>query len=206
MLQKDAVQPATLELLKKIMGIPDLKAFNLAGGTALALQLGHRLSLDLDFFGNVNFNPDEILNVLSEIASPVILSQSKSILILNIQNIKVDFVNYRYPLLNPPYGVEGIRLLTYPDIAAMKLAAIAGRGKKRDFIDLYFSLQQYSLKELTQFYTKKYHDGSEFIVVKSLMYFDDAEKDENPIMLKKIDWISIKDHIGQIVTNYLKNM
>jgi len=161
MLQHQAVAPRTLRLLETICAIPELSGFNLAGGTALALRIGHRISVDLDFFGDKNFSTEEILDLMAGEKPISIISQHKNILILNVQNVKVDFVSYQYPLIAKPI-VEGvIRMLATSDIAAMKLAAIAGRGRKRDFYNLYFMLKEFSMKQMIDFYNQKFHDGSE---------------------------------------------
>ena len=200
MLQPGTVAPGTLELLKELCSIQDLKDFYLAGGTALALQIGHRLSVDLDFFGKREFQTDEILNLISAIKPISIISQHKNILILNVSGIKVDFVNYRYPLLEDPIREKGVRVLALSDIAAMKLAAIAGRGRKRDFYDLYFLFKKFSLNEMIGFYNKKYEDGSEMMVARSLVFFDDADTDEPPILLHSdITWNDVKKSILEVV-------
>ncbi len=200
MLQPGTVAPGTLELLKELCSIQELKDFYLAGGTALALQIGHRLSVDLDFFGNREFQTDEILNLVSAIKPTSIISQHKNILILNVSGVKVDFVNYRYPLLEEPIRENGVRVLALSDIAAMKLAAIAGRGRKRDFYDLYFLLKKFSVNEMIGFYNKKYEDGSEMMVARSLVFFDDADTDEPPILLQShITWNEVKNHILEVV-------
>ncbi len=108
MLYRATVLSGTLELLKKIMEKPAFNGYYLAGGTSLALQIGHRISVDLDFFGNQPFEPLEILDELTDCAPVSILSQSKNILVLNVQGVKVDFVNYRYPLIRPPVLEEGL--------------------------------------------------------------------------------------------------
>ena len=100
---------------------------------------------------------------------------------------------------------DTLRLAGVEDIAAMKLAAITNRGTKKDFIDLYFLLKQYGLEELLDFYKNKYHDGSIFLVIKSLSYFDDAEEEAMPDMCVAIKWKDVKDHISHILTGYLKN-
>ena len=86
----------------------------------------------------------------------------------------------------------------------MKLAAITGRGAKKDFIDLYFLLQEFTLAEMISLYEEKYKDGSTFMVLKSLVYFDDAENDEMPEMLKPITWQDIKETIVKENKNYLE--
>lgn len=195
MLHRKTIAAPTLGILKNIMAIFELSGFNLAGGTSLALQIGHRLSVDLDFFGNRPFETQEILDLLQPVGQVRILSQSKNILVLNVEGVKVDFVNYRYPLIREVVHIEGLRLLDLPDIAAMKLAAIAGRGRKKDFIDIYFLLKKYSLAQLFEFYNAKYEDGSIFMVSRSITYFDDADKDEDLMIFKKISWQTIKETI-----------
>lgn len=192
MLHRKTVAAPTLGLLKNITAIPELSAFNLAGGTSLALQMGHRVSVDLDFFGHRPFQTQEILDFLKPLGQVRMMSQSRNILILNVEDVKVDFVNYRYPLINPVIHTDGFRLLDLPAIAAMKLAAIAGRGRKRDFIDIYFLLKKYPLSKLFEFYNAKYDDGSIFMVTRSITYFDDADQDEDLILFKKADWQTVK--------------
>jgi len=97
---------------------------------------------------------------------------------------------------------DGIRLAGIEDIAAMKLAAITGRGSRKDFIDLYFLLQKYNLKEMLGFYRNKYFDGSEYLVLKSLTYFTDAENDIEIEMIKDVSWIKIKAYILETVDKY----
>lgn len=195
MLQTQTIRPELLELLKKIMSSELFKNFNLVGGTSLALQIGHRFSIDIDMFGNSEIDELEFIEELSNFGTVLVLKKSKNIIIFSINGVKVDFVNYKYPLLEELITEENIRLVSDRDIAAMKLNAIAGRGSRKDFIDLYFLLKKYSLKELLDFYKKKYLDGSEFMVLKSLTYFEDAETEEIPIMFEPIDWDKIKQAI-----------
>lgn len=193
MLHTTTVYPATLELLRELMKLPALEGFNLAGGTALALQIGHRISVDLDFFGDVDFEGITILDSLRDIAEIKIINQSRAILILNVNGIKVDFVRYRYPLLHPVREMDGVRLFSILDIGSMKLAAITNRGRKRDFFDLFFILRAYSLRHLLEAYNDKYSDGSEFLVRKSLVYFEDAEEDDIPSVFdKSVTWPIVK--------------
>jgi hypothetical protein len=198
MLQTQSVDPKLLELLKKIMNCDLFTDFNLVGGTSLALQIGHRKSIDIDLFGNSEIYVDDFIEVLSEFGKVITLKKSKNVLILSVDGIKVDFVNYKYPLLAPIEVIENIRLVTQTDIAAMKLNAIVGRGSKKDFIDLYFLLQKYSLQEMISFFNTKFADGSEFMVLKSLHYFDDADLEEMPEMTNHIDWEEIKTKIKNL--------
>jgi hypothetical protein len=107
----------------------------------------------------------------------------------------VDLVNYEYSWLTEKIVSDNIYLATIEDIAAMKLNAIIGRGSKKDFIDLFFILKKYNFNELFKFYNKKYHDGSIFLVLKSIVYFDDADKEEMPFMFEEISWDEIKSII-----------
>lgn len=195
MLQTQTIEPKLLELLNKIMASEVFEGFYLVGGTSLALQIGHRFSIDIDMFGNAEINEIEFIEELSKFGNVIILKKSKNIIIFSVDGIKVDFVNYKYPLIENPKVIQNIRMLSDKDIGAMKLNAIAGRGNRKDFIDLFFLLKKYTLKELFSFYKKKYIDGSEFMVLKSLTYFDDAEKEEMPVMFEEADWNQIKKTI-----------
>lgn len=129
MLQYRTLPPGTVELLKTLMQAPILADFALAGGTALALQMGHRESYDLDFFSQTRFSPEEVFFKLKEEFNADLISQSESILITFIREIKVDCVYHPFQFKHPILEMEGIRLLHIEDIAAMKLSAVAGRGR-----------------------------------------------------------------------------
>ncbi len=195
MLQTQTVVPELLELLKRIMEEPLFKNFNLVGGTALSLQIGHRNSIDIDLFGEQEIDQNGFIETLKNFGDVLIKTSSKNILITEINTIKVDFVNYKYKLLDKSFEIEQIRMLSDKDIAAMKLNAIAGRGSKKDFIDLFFLLKKYSLKEMISFYNQKYTDGSEFMVQKSLTYFDDADEQLSPKMFYDFNWEDCKQKI-----------
>jgi predicted nucleotidyltransferase component of viral defense system len=195
MLQKQAVKPELLELLEELMLVNEFTNFNLVGGTALALYTGHRLSVDIDLFGRSEISLDLFTEILKDKGETIILSQSSKILIYVINKIKVDFVDYNFQLLEPVNVIDGIRLVSKKDIAAMKLNAIAGRGSKKDFVDVYQLLNDFSLSEMLTFYSQKYPNGSEFMVLKSLLYFDDAEIEPDPIMLIPITWSQVKERI-----------
>lgn len=195
MLQTQTVVPQLMELLNKIMSEKLFSDFYLVGGTALALQLGHRNSIDIDLFGNKEIDSEIFIEKLSEFGEIKILQKTKNILITYINNVKVDFVNYKYPLISKSLCENNIRMFSKKDIAAMKLNAIAGRGSKKDFIDLYFLLKEFSLKEVLSFYEEKYKDGSVFMVHKSLTYFEDADLQQRPKMFTNFDWENCKKTI-----------
>lgn len=196
MLQTQTVVPELLELLKQIMNEELFRDYYLVGGTSLSLQIGHRNSINIDLFGNCEINQNQFVEKLKEFGEVIVNQSSKNIFISEVNGIKVDFVNYKYPLLSNPIIVDEIRMLSKIDIAAMKLNAIAGRGSKKGFIDLCFLLNEFTLKEIIAFYIQKYSDGSEFMVQKSLTYFEDADDQLNPKMLhKSFNWETCKQKI-----------
>ena len=177
-----------------------LQGLRLVGGTALALQLGHRKSVDLDLFGDISAEAIEIREAIEEHFSVSVIKESKNIKIYQIDGIKVDIVNYsRYPWIEPPVQEDGITLAGIKDIAAMKVAAIIGRGTKKDFIDMNRLLHFFSLKEILDMYMRKYPDGSLFIALKSLAYFEDAESDPMPFMFDDTDWGVVKANIRESI-------
>lgn len=203
MLSYQTVEPHTLELLKRLMQEESLADTRLAGGTALALQYGHRMSIDLDFFGLINREETDLKGLLQSTGSTLtVLKETKNIGIYLIDNIKVDFVNYDYAWIDNYIVQDGIRLASDKDIAAMKINAIEGRGTKKDFIDMYFLLQHYPLNEILSFYQYKYPEHSIFRALMSLSYFEDADSQLMPKMLAPADWETMKDYISKHVEAY----
>ena len=148
MLHLQALDPDALGLLRKLQAQPTLSTLRLVGGTSLALQIGHRKSVDLDLFGNLEATPEELSQILLAIGRTTTLSTSRSIYVYTINDVKVDLVNYPYEWLEASVKGDGIVLAGKPDIAAMKLAAITNRGSKQDFVDLHVLLQEYSLHQM----------------------------------------------------------
>ena len=196
MLSYDTIECHTLELLKSLMQEPVFSAMRLVGGTALALQYGHRQSIDLDFFGDLKCDKSETKNILSQYGKVTVLKETETIRIYVIDGIKVDFVHYScYPWLTPAVIENGLRLASPQDIAAMKVNAIEGRGTRKDFVDIYFLLKHFKLSELLEFYKQKYPEYSFFRALMSLTYFDDAEQQPMPNMLNPISWDVMKQKI-----------
>jgi len=196
MLQICTVTPDTLELLKKLQSMSELADTRLVGGTALAFHLGHRLSIDLDLFGR--FEQETITNALSanSFNSFYVLSETNVVKHYLINQIKVDIVCYeQYQWLEKPLIEDQIRVAGLKDIAAMKIAAIANRGSKKDFIDLFFLLNIFDIQEIIEFYKTKYSFSEVFFAIRSLSYFDDAEKDEMPKMYIQTNWQDVKKRI-----------
>ncbi len=202
MLYLATVEPVTLGLLRSLMSKPYLEQFVLVGGTALALQLGHRKSIDLDLFTVTDFDPEQLLEQLKKDFRVEPKVQIKGSLITDIESIKVDFIRFKYAFAHPVKVVDGIRMLSLADIAPMKIDAISGRGSKKDFYDLYFLLAHYSLQEILDLYTAKYQHSTLFHVIKSLAWFEDAEPQILPdVQDKKLTWAKVKKRIAKAVTD-----
>lgn len=200
MLSYRTIEPHTLELLKYLMAEPYLKDCRLVGGTALALQYGHRSSVDLDVFGVIPDNDAALQDILEGFGQIHGQMTSKYIKSFIVDGIKVDFVNYaRYLWLDEAVVEDGLRLASPKDIAAMKTYAIQNRGSRKDFIDMYFLLQHFTLEEILGFYAQKYPNYSMFRTRMALTYFEDAENKECPPMFIKADWNEIKEFISQKV-------
>jgi len=205
MLHYETVEQGTLELLKKLQTIEMLKGTRLVGGTSLALQIGHRKSIDLDLFGLIDYEEDDLDSQLEKIGNVTLLKKTKNIRIYIIDNVKVDIVNYEYGWLLPAIEEDGIVLAQKEDIAAMKINAVIGRGTKKDFIDIAYLLQIYTLSDILRFYFNKYPDASIFLASKSLAYYDDAEQDPMPFMFTDTTWEQLKAYISSKYDEYEAN-
>lgn len=161
----------------------------------MALQWGHRESIDIDLFGNDFIDSEEIISELKIFDNHKILKRGKLINIFVIEGIKVDIVNYNYKWLDEAIVIDGLTMASPKDIAAMKINAITGRGSKKDFIDLFFLLKHYSLNDIYSFFEQKYPDGTLFLAYKSLTYFDDADQQTSPKVYFDTTWEEIKEEI-----------
>lgn len=207
MLQYSTIEPRTLEVLRKLMSIPELSDFYLVGGTALALFYGHRLSVDLDLFSNTNFTEEEVLHTIEANFPDFSYSKPNSVGIFGfIGDIKVDFIRYsHHPMIGKPIIYDGIRLFSPEDIMAMKVAAILKRAVKKDFWDIAEILEHYSIDKIIDCYTEKYPSQQLLISIpQALTYFEDAEDTEDPVSLKNQTWTFVKSTIRAAVNNYLK--
>lgn len=204
MLSISTVEPRTLDVLRTLTKSSLLSKARLVGGTSLALQIGHRKSIDLDFFGEFPESPEELKQLLRNIGTLSVIKESFHIKIYMLDGIKVDFVNYLYEWIDEPVIEEGICLASVRDIAAMKVNAVEGRGTKKDFIDIYFLLQQFTLQEILDFYVRKYPENSIFRALMSLTYFDDADLQLPPEMCIPVEWEEMKRTITNAVKAYGK--
>lgn len=195
MLQYKTIEPHTLELLKGLFQEPLFSELRLVGGTALALQYGHRSSIDLDFFGHIDVNDEELLSVLRKYGELQIIKQTQNIKLFIIDGIKVDIVNYDYEWIDDSVCVDGLVLASVKDIAAMKINAIEGRGTKKDFIDVFELLKHFTLGEILNMHKRKYPEASNFRALMSLTYFEDADEQPMPVMFIPDSWDDIKKAI-----------
>ncbi len=199
-----AIDAKTRQVLNKVKETGVLDNFYLAGGTALSLILGHRKSVDLDFFSS-RFPKTEILLAKLKPLEPEIINQDKGTLDLYIDGVRVSFLKYDYPLIGDFLEFDGVKIASLPDIACMKLSAISSRGSKKDFIDLYFILKEESFEKLFSLFQKKFKgvDYQMAHILKSLVYFEDAEQDPDPVFLVPFDWEKAKLTISRAVLNYV---
>jgi len=186
-------QKSNLELLGKI---PELKQFYLAGGTALALLIGHRYSEDLDFFNVRKFSTSKLLKRLLAFPNCLKQSVSKGTLYVVLNNVRCSFISYPYPLIDKTItSLWQIEMASVLEIGAMKVNAIGGRGRRRDFVDLYFMAQARPLTLIWEDFKKRYAGTglSTLHVKKSLTYFADAEIDPMPAMIKQVNWKKVRE-------------
>lgn len=167
----------------------------LAGGSALALHFGHRLSVDFDFFTKNEFSSKKLTEDLKKIGNFEPQSVLKDTLLGSFNDVRFSLFLYKYPLLFPSLDYLGVKIADPRDIGAMKIAAVMDRGTKKDFVDLYFlSKKGASLEFCFEYYEKKYKAlaNNLYSILTSLSYFVDAENSEMPVMLEKMDWQEIK--------------
>lgn len=205
MLCFETIAPETRDLLVAIQSLPELSETRLVGGTALALQFGHRISVDLDIFGKWDYSIN-LFDLFSKIGTveKVNATPNGRMAFFYINGIKVDCVSYdQYPWISPPIEENGIRLANVKDIGAMKINAIVNRGTRKDFIDLDCLLETYSLNEIFAWYHAKYPEANSALAVRSLSYFEDAESMPLPRMLIPFEWELAKKRIAIAVRQFI---
>jgi len=197
-------------ILTSLGSLPFCRNFYLAGGTALALQIGHRISLDFDFFSPVNSlnRPDreKIKRQIKKLTSFKIITDEENTLDITIKNIQTSFFNYPYPSIGKPMLFKKIKIASIEDIALMKLAAATSRGSKKDFIDLYFILREIPLERLFLLAKKKFTRVKDFRIqtLRGITYFNDAEAEKTPKMIKRVSWETVKNFLKKQAIDYLK--
>ncbi len=188
------------------MSLDQLETYYLVGGTALALQLGHRLSIDLDFFGKLKFDYDSLINACKQIGEVTDSRKytndsdpqnSTTLIQFNLNGVKIDILQYNEILIKPIIKYEGLRLASIEDIAAMKVRAIEDRGAKKDFYDLYSLLDQFSLSQILEFSKIKYAYKSPLFSLQCMMDFTEADAENDPKSLIKISWNTVKLRVAE---------
>lgn len=208
----EILTPRALQVLNALKSVVRDHEFVLAGGTAAALQLGHRRSVDFDLFTRRRFSNDAILREIRSLdLMPQVLQEDKDTLTITIDQVKTSFFRYHYPFLQKAIDRKGVPVAGLIDIAGMKVLAIVQRGAKRDFVDLYFILRDTPFARIAANMKERF--GPERInpvaIGKALVYFGDAESDPEPEYIgKKKDWKQIKkyfmDHVQQFVLDLHK--
>lgn len=207
MLHKETVTQQMWELLQRLMEDEKLKEHVLVGGTALALRLGHRLSVDIDLFTTKDFDSKMMLQYLHDTYG-VNQNESKcfpNTVLTYIDTIKIDIVTHNYTLLNSVETIEGVRIISNEDIGAMKLHAIHQSGNRyKDFVDMYFMLEQEPLKFYLQAYQRKY-DKDQYWACIGLNTYDKITTFEGVDVLKEKEqnWKNIKKRLELAVKNPL---
>jgi len=187
------------------------KDFYLAGGTALALRLGHRVSLDLDLFSAKNALGTEQRRTVLEalkVSGPLKIKEEKDgTCHLDLDGTMVSLFHYAYPMLGRSQSWRGLDLASLEDIAAMKLSAVLGRGSKRDFIDLYALCRRLGLDRVMTTAGRKFPQHADFPLqaAKALLYFEDAEKEPLPKMLGPAAWEDMKSYFEGAIPEYVKD-
>lgn len=187
--------------------LPQKYGFYLAGGTALALQLGHRTSIDFDFYSLKNFPSLELVRIIAKtFLKTRILFQAEDTLRIKVADTELSFFYYPYRLIDQPLIFQKIQLASLADIAAMKLAAIVQRGTRRDFIDVYYLLANYQLEQLIDFTIKKYPGFQPMLILRGLLYLEDADNEKFPRPIQFFDpafsWEKAKEKIFAEVKKY----
>jgi len=209
MLHKEAVDSGTLELLIRLQEKDYLKGFCLVGGTALALQIGHRKSVDIDLFSDFYFDAGQILENLSADFDFHLFFSASNTLKGSIGGVKVDILAHRYPYVSDPLVIYHITMASPQDIIAMKLNAISTSGQRvKDFMDIFYLLRQFSMTDMLRFYKRKYAVYNEVNVLKSLTWYEDIDMSGWPVLLTdpELTWDEIAATLTLETQKYLKKI
>jgi len=190
MLHSKTVEPRTLGLIKSLCSKDYMQPYLLVGGTALALQIGHRSSTDIDFFTNKPHDTHQLLNNLKNDFIVQEKNAYRHALFTDIDGIKTDIVYQKCNIIDAPVIMNEIKMASLKEIAPMKLLALTNRGRKRDFIDIYFLMREFTLERMLLFFKEKFENDNFYLITRSLVYFEDADKDHDlKYFLKKIGLI-----------------
>ena len=190
---RETISQSVEEVISELA--PLVEDFYLAGGTGLALHLGHRRSRDLDLFSYDTFDPESFVHKLQGFPEFGVMSKGEGTLHCTLRGVKISLLAYPYPLLFPAGQLGRLRIAQVRDIACMKIAAIAGRATKRDFVDLYLVSRDQELRLILDLFKRKFGQANYSLphILKSLTYFEEAEIDPMPDMLMNVSWPEVKE-------------
>jgi len=204
MLHKDTVKPGTLDLITRLMQDQHFNSFYLVGGTALALKLGHRESIDIDLFNSSVFDAEKLAVHLQKEYGAHIKRQKSNYISGNIRQIDFDLIAHQYPSVKPLETIQGIRMMSIEDIAAMKINAIVNNGTRiKDFIDIHYLLQEFSCENIVDFYCSKYPNVDAGMARSSLLYHQDIDFNV-PVILKdkRLKWENVERSIISAIAEH----
>lgn len=204
MLHKETVKPGTLDLIKKLMRDQQINSFHLVGGTAMALQMGHRESIDIDLFNSGDFDSAQLADHLKTPYDARVKRQNGNYISGSILNVDFDIISHKYPTIRNIDPQEGIRIMSLEDIAAMKINAIVNSGRRvKDFIDIHYLLKKFSYENIMDFYHIKYPKADLVIARLALLYHGEVDLTV-PVILKdeKLTWEIVKSSINSAVYEY----
>jgi predicted nucleotidyltransferase component of viral defense system len=211
---EDALPEKLKTILKKITLLMDQEKFYLAGGTGLALQIGHRISEDLDFFRAIPFDENMLTSLLKQgISSFEEIMAEKHTLWVILDGVRCSFFFYEVPLLFPPIPYEGLKVADWRDIIAEKFKTISQRGSKKDFFDVFAVVRSkmLTIQDGVTVFKKRFEATgiNNYHVLRSLTYFEDAEEEPDPVLLRRNDfgWEEVKtffvSHIKEFETAFV---
>jgi len=207
----DALPKIYGKVLGKLEELPIWENFYLAGGGGLALQINHRISLDFDLFSQSNrlthIEREKLRKMFNGLGDTTIRTSKDWTFEVILDGVLISFFYYDYPLVEPLRRFNSIRIASLSDIALMKLAATVGRGSKKDFVDIYFILKEHiELEKLLLLSKKKFIEVPSFNIqaMQALVYFEDAEQEKMPKMIREVNWNEVKDFLRKEVKTLSK--
>jgi len=216
MLRKEAISPQLLKLLQRLMSLPELHKHQLVGGTALALQIGHRISVDIDLFSDAETNYIEMEEVMSKVfegdfkVAHYLNSSFGKGICFYLEGIKTDMIDWKMPFKYPIIEMEKIRMASKEDILGMKLDIITAspeyaRYDKKDFVDLVCLLNYFTMAQMIEIYKQRHPQLAfpERMVLEGFQYAELADKKPNPNMLIDLSWEDVKSKIAHAIQEYL---
>lgn len=204
MIFRETISEELAAVIQKVFDEPSFNNFRLCGGTALALQFGHRISVDADFVAEKDFNREVIIKIANEVFQNTSDIQNGTHgVFLRADSIKVDFLTWNIPFIREQIAFKNWRLCSLEEIAAMKLFAITQRGEKKDYFDIAALLSKYSLVQLFDFYKERHPQNDVSVVARFLVSYSDFDNSPDPIMLNNMKWEDCKTILQKSVGEYL---